>query len=83
MVGVYPVGTLVILDSKELGLVCESNSAFVKRPRIFIIADSKGNQVEAFPADLSEKNTHGDFKRTIIKTLDADKWGVNIAEYLL
>jgi HD-GYP domain-containing protein (c-di-GMP phosphodiesterase class II) len=83
MVGVYPIGTLVILDSKELGLVCESNSAFVKRPRIFIITDSNGNQVEAFPADLSEKNTNGRFKRTIVKTLDADKWGVNIAEYLL
>lgn len=83
MVGFYPIGTLVILDSRELGLVCESNAAFVKRPRIFIIADSNGNQVEALPADLSEKNTNGDFKRTIIKTLDADKWGVNIAEYLL
>ncbi len=83
MVGFYPIGTLDILDSKELGLVCESNSAFVKRPRIFIIADSNGNQVEAFPADLSEKNPHGEYKRTIIKTLDADKWGVNIAEYLL
>jgi HD-GYP domain-containing protein (c-di-GMP phosphodiesterase class II) len=83
MVGVYPIGTLVVLDSKELGLVYESHPAFVKRPRIFIIADSSGNQVEAFSVDLSEKNNNDDFKRTIVKTLDAGKWGVNIAEYLL
>ncbi len=83
MVGVYPIGTLVVLDSKELGLVHESHPAFVKRPRIFIIANNSGNQVEAFSVDLSEKNNNGDFKRTIVKTLDAGKWCVNIAEYLL
>jgi len=83
MVGVYPIGTLVILDSNELGLVCECNPGYVKHPRIFIIADSNGNQVEAFPVDLAEKNDTGAYKRTVIKTLDADKWGVNIAEYLL
>lgn len=83
MVGVYPIGTLVVLNTRELGLVYESNPGFVKRPRILIIADNKGNPVEAFSFDLSEKNDEGKYQKTIIKTLDASKWNINIAEYLL
>lgn len=83
MVGIYPVGTLVTLDSMELGLVYESNPGFVTRPRIFIIADSNGNQVDALQVDLAEKNNEGDYIKTIVRTLDADKWDINIAEYLL
>lgn len=83
MVGIYPVGTLVILDSMELGLVYESNPGFVHRPRILIIADSKGNQVDAFPFDLAEKKDDGNYRRTIVRTLDISKWDINIAEYFV
>ena len=83
MVGVYPIGTLVVLDSKELGLVYETNPGFIDRPRILIIADNKGNPVDAFPYDLAEKNDDGGYQKIIIKTLDASKWNINLAEYLL
>ncbi len=83
MVGIYPVGTLVVLDSMELGLVYESNPGFINRPRILIITDGKGNKVEAFSSDLAEKNDEGDYRRTIVKTLDISKWDINIAEYLM
>jgi len=83
MVGVYPIGTLVVLDSRELGLVYETNPGFIDRPRILIIADNKGNPVDASPYDLAEKNNAGDYQKTIIKTLDASKWNINLAEYLL
>jgi len=83
MVGVYPIGTLVILDSMEMGLVYESNPAFITQPRILIIADSNGNWVEAFSVDLADKKNDGDYKRSIVRTLDANKWDINIAEYFL
>jgi HD-GYP domain-containing protein (c-di-GMP phosphodiesterase class II) len=83
MVGVYPIGTLVVLDSKELGLVYESNPGFIHRPRIMIIADNMGNEIDAFPCDLAEKNSHGDYEKSIIKTLDASQWNINVADYLL
>lgn len=83
MVGVYPIGTLVVLDSRELGLVYETNPGFIDRPRILLIADNKGNQLDASPYDLAKKNDDGDYQKTIIKTLDASKWNINLAEYLL
>jgi len=83
MVGIYPIGTLVMLDSKEIGLVYENNPGFINRPRILIVTDSSGNQVDAFSLDLAEKNNDGNYKKTIARALDASKWDISIAEYLL
>jgi HD-GYP domain-containing protein (c-di-GMP phosphodiesterase class II) len=83
MVGVYPIGTLVMLDSKELGLVTESNQLFPTRPRVLLIIDSRGNRIEGHIVDLSEKNEQDNYIRSITKTLDPNKYKINLAEYLL
>jgi HD-GYP domain-containing protein (c-di-GMP phosphodiesterase class II) len=83
MVGVYPIGTLVMLDTKELGLVYESNQIFPSRPRVMIIVDSKGNRIKGATVDLTEKNEQEVFLRSISKTMDPNKYRINLAEYLL
>ncbi|HXX57541.1 MAG TPA: HD-GYP domain-containing protein [Thermodesulfovibrionales bacterium] len=83
MIGVFPIGTLVLLDSKELGLVFGCNSMFPDRPRVLIIMDSKGTKVEGHVVDLTEKDASGNHPRSIIKTLDPNKYRINLAEYLL
>jgi len=85
MVGIYPIGSLVMLDTNELGLVFENNANpdFLDRPRVLIISDSSGSRVEGRVVDLMERDTDSNFKRTIIKTLDPNKYGINLAEYLL
>jgi HD-GYP domain-containing protein (c-di-GMP phosphodiesterase class II) len=83
MVGVYPIGTLVILDSKELGLVTESNQLFPTRPRVLIIIDSQGKRIEGHTVDLSEKDDQDRYVRSIKKTMDPNKYQINLAEYLL
>jgi HD-GYP domain-containing protein (c-di-GMP phosphodiesterase class II) len=82
MVGLFPVGTLVFLDSKELGLVCEGNTELVDRPKVRIIANGDGLK-KNYLVDLSEKTTDGQFKKSIIKRLDPNMYDINIAEYLL
>ncbi len=83
MVGVYPIGTLVMLDTKELGLVCESNQIFPARPRVMVIVDSKGIRIKGTTVDLTEKNEKDIFLRSISKTMDPSKYRINLAEYLL
>ncbi len=83
MVGVYPIGTLVMLDSKEMGLVYESNQLFVSRPRVMIITNNKGSRVKGHIIDLTEKDDGGNYIRSIIKTLDPNKYKINLAEYML
>ncbi|OHE56445.1 MAG: hypothetical protein A2Z47_05395 [Thermodesulfovibrio sp. RBG_19FT_COMBO_42_12] len=83
MVGVFPIGTLVLLDTKELGLVYESDVVFADRPRVLIIIDSKGERVEGPVVNLTEKDEAGKYLRSIVKTLDPNKYKINLAEYLL
>jgi len=83
MVGVYPIGTLVILDSKELGLVTESNQIFPTRPRVLLIIDSQGKRIGGHIVDLTEKDDQDSYIRSIKKTMDPNKYQINLAEYLL
>jgi HD-GYP domain-containing protein (c-di-GMP phosphodiesterase class II) len=83
MIGVYPIGTLVLLDTKELGLVYGANPVFQDRPRVLIIIDSQGHRVRGPIVDLTEKGQDGKYLRTIIKTMDPNKYRINLAEYLL
>jgi putative nucleotidyltransferase with HDIG domain len=83
MVGVFPIGTLAMLNTKELGLVYESNQLFAGRPRVMIIVDAEGNRVKGSVVDLAEKNEQGDYIRSIVKTMDPNRYKINLAEYLL
>ncbi len=84
MIGVYPLGSLLMLDTNELAIVFDSNTNpdFTNRPRVFILVDSKGQKVKQ-TVDLMEKNEDGSFKRNIVKSLDPNQYKINLAEYLL
>jgi HD-GYP domain-containing protein (c-di-GMP phosphodiesterase class II) len=83
MVGIYPIGTIVMLNTKEVGLVFECNAAFADRPRVLIIIDRQGKSVRGPVVDLSEKDEAGRYMRSTMKTLDPNKYKINLAEYLL
>ncbi len=83
MVGVFPIGTMVLLNTRELGLVYESNQLFPDRPRVMIITDNRGNRAESRVVDLAEKDAEERYLRSIIKTMDPNKYKINLAEYLL
>jgi len=86
MVGVYPIGTLVALNTEELGIVAEINpeEAFVLRPKVKLISDEIGNKIKGEIVDLTEKDPEdGLYKRTIVKTLDPKKYNINVADYFL
>ena len=83
LVGVYPIGTVVMLDTNELGLVYDNNKQSISRPRVMIIADNRGNRIKEYVVSLMEKNAEDVYKRSIIKTVDASKYKINLAEFLL
>ena len=83
MIGVFPVGTLVMLDTRELGLVYQSDTVFLDRPKVLVVISSKGEKADRYFVDLTEKASDGKFLRTIVKTMDPNKYRINLAEYLL
>lgn len=85
IIGIYPIGTLVMLDTKELGLVFESNPNPKKldRPKIILITDAAGKRIAGKTVDLGDKDQSGTYKRSVIKALDPKKYRINLAEYFL
>jgi hypothetical protein len=83
MIGVFPIGTFVALDTRELGVVYRGNSMHPDRPIIVLVADSQGQKVENTFVDLTDRGLDGRYRRTIKKTLDSNKYDINLSEYLL
>jgi HD-GYP domain-containing protein (c-di-GMP phosphodiesterase class II) len=77
--GVYPVGSMVILDTYELGVVVKANSDpnHFHQPLVKIISNEMGVPIDPISVDLALGG------RTIIKTTDAQKYGVRVSDYLL
>ncbi len=70
VIGVYPPGTLVELDTKEVGLVIQSSIIDNKRPQVEILYNQHGEKLtEPFIINLIEKNNEGKYKRTIVKSI--------------
>ncbi len=86
MMGAYPIGTMVHLDTGEIGIVFNTNPdpRHILRPGIKLITDREGNRIDGEMADLSEKDPATDrFVRSILRALDPDKYGINVPDYFL
>lgn len=86
LVGIYPVGTLVVLDTFELAIVhsVSPNPQAISRPVVRIVSDDRGNVL--YPGelvDLTEQSSDGVFRRTIIKTENPDRYGITVGDYFV
>lgn len=85
--GVYPVGTLVILDSHELAVVAKVNPDpdLLHRPTVRVISDPMGVPLTSPKTlDLAAADpATGGPARSIIKTTDPQKYGIRVSDYLM
>jgi len=67
IIGVYPPGTLVALDSGEVGLVIKESTLDIWRPQVEILYDANGNVAKkTVIVSLIEKDAGtGKYKRTV------------------
>jgi HD-GYP domain-containing protein (c-di-GMP phosphodiesterase class II) len=86
LVGHYPVGTLVVLDTFEMAIVNAVNAVpeALSRPIVRLISDERGNLL--FPGtivDLNQMNDSGGYARTIIKVADPERYAIRISDYFV
>jgi HD-GYP domain-containing protein (c-di-GMP phosphodiesterase class II) len=87
LIGVYPVGTCVILDTFEVGVVAAPNpdGEQLKRPLVRIAVDADGAQV-APPGNqvsLSDKDESGSYRRSIVKVTNPERYGITVGDYFV
>jgi HD-GYP domain-containing protein (c-di-GMP phosphodiesterase class II) len=84
--GVFPVGTLVFLDTMEMAVVAGANPDPEKLhlPRVKVISDAMGFPLsQPVTLDLSANDpVTGKPYRQILKTADAQKYGIRVSDYL-
>ena len=86
LIGIYPVGTCVILDTYEVALVHTANPdvGHVHRPVVRIVTTPDGALLKpGTVVDLSEKDANGNYPRTIVKVTDPVKYGINVSDYFV
>jgi putative nucleotidyltransferase with HDIG domain len=81
-IGIYPVGTLVMLESGKIGIVHDQNEGgSLLQPLVRVVFDSKtGSYVTPADVDLSKPLGHGGGNRIISHELP-EKWGIDLSRF--
>jgi putative nucleotidyltransferase with HDIG domain len=85
LVGIYPIGSLVLLNTHDLGIVYKPHPEpkLMDRPTVILVARDEKGDAKKEVVDLTETDGKGQFKRSVIKTLDPYKYHIDIAKYFL
>jgi putative nucleotidyltransferase with HDIG domain len=85
LVGIYPIGSLVLLNTHDLGIVYKPRPEpkLMDRPTVILVARDEKGDAKKEVVDLTETDGKGQFKRSVIKTLDPYKYHIDIAKYFL
>jgi hypothetical protein len=76
----------VLLDTYEIAVVHSANPdpSQLHRPVVRIVTSSEGAKMgDGVLADLGEMNGDGTFKRSIIKVVDPDRFGIRPSDYFV
>jgi len=87
LMGVYPVGTCVILDTLEVAIVAQANpdASYINRPLLKVVIDRDGGVVapSSDTVDLSERDASGNFLRSIVKVTNPERYGITVGDYFV
>jgi HD-GYP domain-containing protein (c-di-GMP phosphodiesterase class II) len=86
LLGIYPVGTCVILDTYEIGIVHAANQdpTQIHRPVVRVVLSAEGQRLAPAPLlNLADVAADGNFKRSIIKVTDPARWSINPGDFFV
>lgn len=87
LIGIYPVGTCVILDTFEVGIVAAPNpdAALLNRPmvRLVIGADGGAMPPPGTLVNLAERDAGGGYLRAIVKVTNPTRYGLTVGDYFV
>ena len=80
--GIFPIGSTVLVTTGELGVVVESNPDPDRshQPKVKIASDTNRNLTDPQLVDLSHASQAN---RAIVKCVDPEAFGINAAHYVV
>jgi HD-GYP domain-containing protein (c-di-GMP phosphodiesterase class II) len=87
LIGVYPVGTCVIFDTFEVGIVAAPNpeATHLNRPLVRIVIGTDGGTIPApgTLVNLAERDGAAGYLRSIVKVTNPARYGLTVGDYFV
>jgi putative nucleotidyltransferase with HDIG domain len=83
LMGLYPVGNLVRLNTEELAVVTAEHPSDPFRPQVKVITDSKGEALEEpFLVNTWERTGSGAHSRAVVEAIDPETTDIDPLQYM-
>jgi len=82
MIGIFPIGTLLKLDTGEVGLVMHQTRDLL-RPRVLMLTRFDGSEKKDGEEISLLETARGHYKRTVVGTVDPNAAKINVKQYLV
>jgi len=83
LMGLFPVGTLVKLNTEEVGVVTQTHPDDPFRPQVKLVLNRKGDKLETpLLTNTWERDARGEFPRAVVEAVDGQKVGIDPLGYL-
>jgi putative nucleotidyltransferase with HDIG domain len=83
LMGLYPVGNLVRMNTDELAVVTAEHPTDPFRPQVKLISNSLGEMLEEPQlANTWERDSRGEYPRAVVEALDPEALGIDPLKYL-
>ncbi len=82
VIGIYPVGTMVRLNSGDIGFVIKQNKTWRMKPVVMVVMNKHKEKLET-PVHIDLMNQHENKKQISIQSdLPMDTYGLRVEDYL-
>ena len=83
LIGLFPIGTLVRLNTEEIGVVTHEHPSDPFRPQVKIVRDRDGGKLEdTMLVNTWEPDSRGEYPWAVVEAVDPDAAGVDPLEYM-
>lgn len=83
LMGLYPIGTVVRLNTEEVGVVTQTHPEDPFRPQVKLILDPKGASYEMpLLTNTWDRDSRGEYPRAVVEAVDGPVVGIDPLAYL-
>ena len=83
LMGLFPIGTVVRLNTEEIGVVTQTHPEDPFRPQVKLIMDPKGQKLETpLLTNTWDRDVRGEFPRAVVEAVDGQQVGIDPLGYL-
>jgi putative nucleotidyltransferase with HDIG domain len=83
LMGLFPVGTVVRLNTEEVGVVTQTHPEDPFRPQVKLVLDAKGAPLETpLLTNTWDRDSRGAFPRGVVEAVDGAQVGIDPLAYL-